>query len=250
MIGSQGVAFAVQDELLCRRQRKLLVDRLIEVADELVELFHAEQRGYEFGTLRRRSGGDAGESIDAVLLDEAKAEGVGVGDDGHFPVLVVRSSQGRRLKAPSMDIGQIGASVDAFAIGFFDRPEQPVLQAFAEASLAAAIGAIEENHSLLKVKRLRGPKPAEGADSHAAQASPGPSAFRRYGLDVGKRVWCLSQAPAGLVGEVDGPLAVLARSPLQCLEVGKGNIRQTLHIGRRLGSRRVKPSHESLKVAL
>lgn len=43
---------------------------------------------------------------------------------------------------------------------------------------------------------------------------------------------------------------MLARGPLQCIEVRQGEIRHASYISRRLGCRLVKPSHESLKVSL
>lgn len=43
---------------------------------------------------------------------------------------------------------------------------------------------------------------------------------------------------------------MLARGPLQCIEVRQGEISHASYISRRLGYRLVKPSHESLKVSL
>ena len=120
LVGGQGVALAGQRELLGGGQHELLVNGLIEVAHKLVELVHAKQRGDQFCALGGRPGGDSGECVDPILLDEAEPEGVGIGGHGDFPVLVVGRPQGRRLKTSSVEVGEISAPVDAFGLCLFD----------------------------------------------------------------------------------------------------------------------------------
>jgi hypothetical protein len=93
------------------------------VADELVEFLHAKQRGYQLRSLRRGSGRYPRERIDAVSLDEAELESVGVGDDGDLLVLVVGRAQDWRLEAADVQIGKVGAPVNPLGLGLLDsRP--------------------------------------------------------------------------------------------------------------------------------